>query len=196
MSSLACPDDGIEKSVSVVQLTRRWQSLTVDGVKSPGGLLPPGIGIASGFMVQREPCFLPGVKASEERVNVLPTVFHQCLCHTGTRCLVRSSTVGNDCAVARNLIDNLFHFISGDANGARQLAVCFTPRLWIAGVDKRKRLAASHSLLDFIDSNSCCFHVPSLPISKQLPHLCGARKPPYLVTTCRHSCAYTVFANA
>src|ERR1043166_1188769 len=35
------------------------------------------------FWLQRKACFLPRVEASEEWVNVLPTMFHQYLRHTG-----------------------------------------------------------------------------------------------------------------
>ncbi len=61
--------------------------------------------MTSGLIVQRQPCFFPGVEASEEWVNVFPAVVHQQLCHTGTGCFVRSSAVSDDRPVTRDLIE-------------------------------------------------------------------------------------------
>src|ERR1051325_5630012 len=117
-------------------------------------------------------------------MDILPAVLHQDLRHTGARCFVRSSTVSNDGAVSRNFIEMLFHIVGGSADRSGQFRRRFTPSVWIARVDECKHLAAIHTLLNFINSNSGCFHRSLLDrYSMQLLRLTKARHEVYLTVT-------------
>src|SRR4029078_4675344 len=58
----------------------------------------------------------PRVVPAIERMNILPTVIDQNLRHTGARCFVRSSAVGDYGAIFGNFSEMLLYFISRNAN--------------------------------------------------------------------------------
>lgn len=118
-----------------------------------------------------QPRFNPGVKSSEQRVNVFPTMFSQRLCHTGTRCLVWSSAVRDDCSIFGELVEITLHLISGNPDRSGQFSFCFAPRRWITRINEGKLLAAVHAFLHFIHCDSSRFHSASSfyfpPLSSQ-----------------------------
>jgi len=97
-----------------------------------------------------KPCFRPRINASVKRVDILPSMLHEFLRHTGAGGFVWSTTVSDYGAVSRNFFEMLFHFIGRNPDCSRQFRICFRPRLWIPRVYKRKSLAAIHTLFHFI----------------------------------------------
>ena len=87
-------------------------------------------------------------------MDMLKTVIEQYLCHTGTRSLVGSSTVGNDCAITWDLGQVVLRRLSRYAPCPRQFDLGGIPSLWIPGVDEGERCPAVPPCLDFIDRDS------------------------------------------
>ena len=122
------------------------------------------------FRIHWKSCFQPRIKTSKKRVDILPTILHQFLRHTGAGRFMRSSTVCYDAAVSRNFVEMVSHFIARDPDRSWQFRLCFRPSLWIPRVDKRKRLATIHTLFNFVHSNSGCFHLASLSAWQSIPY--------------------------
>ena len=91
-------------------------------------------------------------------MNVFPTTIRELLCHTGTRCFVRSCAVCDDCTIVRNLVEMLFHFAGRYANRGGKFLVGFSPRLRISRINKRELFAPVQPFCDFIYYDSCCLH--------------------------------------
>src|SRR3954452_21919270 len=108
--------------------------------------------------MDRKSRLLPGVEPSIEWMDVLPTLVQQFLRRTGARCLVRSSTVCNDRPALSDLRQVRVHFIGWDTNGAGQFRCGFAPRLRVASIDERERLASRHAFFYFVGCYSCRFH--------------------------------------
>jgi hypothetical protein len=75
-------------------------------------------------------------------MHILPTAIGKFLCHTGTRSLMRSSAVSNDCPIVRNFADVLIHLIGRHSDRSRQFLIGLSPRLRVARIEKRELLSA------------------------------------------------------
>jgi hypothetical protein len=115
------------------------------------------------FGVYGQPGLLPRVEPAVERVNILITILKQLERHTGARAFVRSSAVGDDRPVARNLAEVLLQVVSGYADRSWDLHVGIAPRYRVPRVDEGELLAPAHALFNFIDSDSGCLHCLHLP---------------------------------
>src|SRR6266404_2819958 len=111
------------------------------------------------FRFQRKAGLFPSLKSAKQRMNILITVGREFLRHPGAGVFVRSSTVGDYCAVMRNFRQMFFNFVSGHPHRAGQLGFGFAPSYRIARVDKSKLLAAIHPFFHFINCDSCYFHL-------------------------------------
>lgn len=137
-------------------------TLACCGARKLIGRHKPGVSLtyagSRSLRIEREPCIYPCIESAVERVDVLPTVIREFLCHTGTRSFVRSSTVGDNRSIVRDLIGVLIHFFGRHSNRAGQLPISLSPRRRIARIHKRELLAPVHPRRDFVDCNSCHFH--------------------------------------
>jgi hypothetical protein len=61
----------------------------------------------------------PLIESTVQRMHILPATVAEFLRHPGAGCFVRSSAVGYDGAVLRNLVQMFGDFFSGDANSVR-----------------------------------------------------------------------------
>ena len=91
-------------------------------------------------------------------MHILPTAIGEFLCHTGTRSLVRSSAVSDDCTIVRNLVDVLVDLVSGHPDRARQFLIRLCPGRGISRIQKRQPFAAVQTFTNFVDCDSCDFH--------------------------------------
>ena len=101
---------------------------------------------------------LPRVEPAVERVHVLPAPLKQLERHTGARPFVRSSAVGDDRAVARDLAEVLLQLTRRDADRPRQLRLGLAPRLRVARVHEDELLAPLHALFNLFDRDPGGFH--------------------------------------
>ena len=73
--------------------------------------------------IRWQPRFNPRVVATVERMHIPPTAVRKFLRHTGARCFVRSSAIGNNGAVFRNFIEVLFKLFLGHPDRIRQFLI-------------------------------------------------------------------------
>ena len=91
-------------------------------------------------------------------MRVFPTAVEEILCHTGTRCFMRSSAVSDDRAIVGNLIQVLVDLVGRHSDRAWQFLIRLSPGLRVPRIDKSELLAAIHPLRNLVWCNSCCFH--------------------------------------
>ena len=99
-------------------------------------LLKPGSRSHRSLRIEREPGVLPRIEPAVKWVHVFPTAFGEFLCHTGTRSLVRSSAISDDCAIVRDLGEMLCHLVRGYPDRGRQFLISLAPCLRIPRIDK------------------------------------------------------------
>src|SRR5688572_17506429 len=74
--------------------------------------------------------------------------------HTGAGRFVRSSAVGYDRAVARNVGEMFLDLVRRHSNRAGQFRIGFAPSFWISRVDKKHVLALVEPLSQLINRDS------------------------------------------
>ena len=70
-------------------------------------------------------------------MHIFEAVIVQDLRHTGARAFVRSSAIGYDRAISRNVREMFLDLIGRDADCAGQFCFSFRPGFWIASVHKK-----------------------------------------------------------
>jgi hypothetical protein len=142
------------QAASTFEATSKVLKITVHHMTCP--LIPLQTRLVLYF--DRKSRLLPCIETAVQRMYIRPTVIREHLRHTGARRLVRSSTVGDDRAVTRNVIEMLFHLVGGDADRARQFRASFSPCCRIACVEKGELLTAIQTLFYLIYSDPRWFH--------------------------------------
>jgi hypothetical protein len=97
---------------------------------------------------------LPSVETTGEGMHIGEAMIAEGLRHPGATSLVRSRAVGDDGAILGQLWQMLLYGLDWHAQGARQLDVRGCPRLRVARVDEKRRLALYESGFDLINRGS------------------------------------------
>jgi len=103
-------------------------------------------------------------------MHIPEALCNQLLRHTGARSFIRSSTISDDRAIARDFRKVLLDIIGRHPDSSGQFCFGFTPGYGISRVNKRKFLPTIHSFLDLVHSDSRSFHFEAL-LFQHLPIL-------------------------